>query len=92
MDNPIPKPKLPSFLVVKFGVKIVLMVGGALHCLAMRGVVLKHPKQVLNNVFGLEGARFLIQNGPMLFDRVDEREAIGGQLYVPTTWLNQFFS
>ncbi len=46
--------------------QLVLMVGGALHCVAMRGVVLKHPKQVLNNVFGLEGARFLIQNGPML--------------------------
>ncbi|MGI3066657.1 SctK family type III secretion system sorting platform protein VscK [Vibrio diabolicus] len=46
--------------------QLVLMVGGALHCVAMRGVVLKHPKQVLNNVFGLEGTRFLIQNGPML--------------------------
>lgn len=43
--------------------QLVLMVGGALHCVAMRSVVLKHPKQVLNNVFGLEGARFLIQNG-----------------------------
>ncbi|EGQ9054253.1 SctK family type III secretion system sorting platform protein VscK [Vibrio parahaemolyticus] len=48
---------------------LMLTIGGALHSFAMRQVVLKKPKQCLNNVFGLDIARFLIQQGPMLLSQ-----------------------
>ncbi|WP_038172605.1 MULTISPECIES: SctK family type III secretion system sorting platform protein VscK [Vibrio] len=45
---------------------LIIMVGGVLHCQAMRHIVLKEPKQHLNSVFGMTGARYCIQQGPML--------------------------
>jgi type III secretion protein K len=46
--------------------KLIMMTGGVLYCQAMRQVVLKEPKQHLNAVFGVEGVKFCIQQGPML--------------------------
>ncbi|MDC5840580.1 SctK family type III secretion system sorting platform protein VscK [Vibrio europaeus] len=46
--------------------KLLVMVGGVLHCISMRQVILKEPKQHLHTAFGSEGMQFCIQQGPML--------------------------
>jgi len=46
--------------------RLLLMIGGIMHCHAMRQVVLKQPKQCLNQIFGVDETRFFIQQGPMM--------------------------
>ena len=55
-----------ALLPVEATNRLLLMIGGIMHCQAMRQVVLKQPKQCLNQVFGVDETRFLIQQGPMM--------------------------
>lgn len=67
--------------------RLLLMIGGLMHCNAMRQVVLKQPKHCLNQVFGVDETRFLIQQGPMMLHNWPS----GWQKELPTSFEHTSF-
>ena len=84
--------------------KLLLTVGGVMYSQAMRQVVLKEPKQCLNNVFGLEEVKFLTQQGPMLIaqwpndwqrslpNSFDEQSLAEEALFIGYLWFKSLLS